>query len=314
MTATTRAKKAAAIAPTNPVGQPWPLLAALGAAIAALIWAYWPVIWPMYRDWQNDPNYSVGQLVPLAALYLVWERRASLARAPIAPHWAGLLVIGLGQLIRLFGLLFLYESVERYSIVVTLAGVVLLIGGKSIANHLKWTLVFLLLMVPLPGKVHNRISGPLQTAATTSAVVLIELTGVAVAREGNIMTLNGTIELGVAEACSGLRMLTAFLVVAYVFAVIIRGPAWQRVMIALSGIPIAIACNVLRLYVTAMLCLFTSSETARVFFHDYAGVTMMPIAIALLVGELALLRALFPDTPRTPGAKRSDNHQTSVTV
>lgn len=282
-----------------------PLLVGLMAAIAVMIWSYWPVIWPMYRDWQNDPNYSVGQLVPLAALYLVWERRAELSKTPVAPYWAGVFVILLGQLIRLGGLLFLYESIERYSIVVTVTGVVVLIGGKTLTYQIRWILVFLLLMVPLPGKVHNRISGPLQTAATSAAVVLLELSGVAVAREGNIMTLNGKVELGVAEACSGLRMLTAFLVVAYVFAAVIRGPGWQRACLALSGVIIAIVCNVVRLFATAMLCLLVSSEAARVFFHDYAGITMMPVALLLLVAELSLLRALFPDSVREPAGLTS---------
>lgn len=269
------------------------LIVAIGTAIAAMIWAYWPVVRPLYRDWQNDPNYSVGQLVPLAAIYLIWDRRAELSRVRVSPNWLGLIVIVLGQLLRLGGFLYLYESAERYSIVVTLVGIVLLIAGSEMTYRIRWILVFLLLMVPLPGQIHNRISGPLQTAATSSAVMLIELSGVAVAREGNIMTLNGNIDLGVAEACSGLRMLTAFLVVAYVLAMVIRRPAWQRVLLVLSGIPIAIACNVFRLYVTAMLCLMTNSETARVFFHDYAGITMMPIAIGLLFGELSLLHAIF---------------------
>jgi len=269
----------------------------LGATLVAGLWSYWPTLTALFKDWQRDGDYSVGQLVPLAALYLAWQHRDSLRRCRIAPCWLGLALLLLAQAVRLFGILYVYESAERYSFVLAIAGLVLLVAGRRVFWQLRWVLLFLALMVPLPGRAHNLIAGPLQNCATRGTVFLLELFGVAVSRHGNIMVLNDSTHLAVAEACSGLRMLTAFVVVAAVLAYIVKRPRWQKFLLVASSIPIAIACNLMRLLVTAILYLLTTSELAERFFHDFAGVTMMPMAILLLLGELWIMARLVVTDP-----------------
>jgi len=278
----------------------YPLSAIAVAAIvpATLIWAYWATITDLVREWRNNDDYSVGQLVPLAAVYLVWLRRRQLRQCAIRPCWWGLALLLAAQAVRFGGLLFLYESMERYSMVLTAAGLVLLIAGREVFWNLRWVMVFLCLMVPLPGRVHNLVSGPLQRLATASSTFVLELAGVTVSQQGNIIVLNDSVPLAVAEACSGLRMLTAFVVVAAVLAFLVRRPAWQKATVLISSIPIAIVCNTIRLCVTAELYLLASSETAERFFHDFAGITMMPLALLLLCIELMLLnRLVLPESP-----------------
>ena len=278
----------------------------LGALIlAGVLWSYWPIARSLFKDWQQDDNYSVGQLVPLAALYLLWHERARLRSLEIQPCWWGIGVIGLAVAGRAYGLLFLYESAERYSLVLTVVGIVLLVGGRKVFRQTFWILMFLFLMVPLPGRIHNLISGPLQTQATGGAVVLLELFGVTVTREGNIILLNDSVPLAVAEACSGLRMLTAFVVVSAVLAYLVRRPRWQKVVLIASSIPIAIACNLARLCVTAVLYLVSTSEIAGLFFHDFAGLAMMPLAVLILSGELWVLNKLVTGADDTARDKRS---------
>lgn len=160
------------------------------------------------------------------------------------------------------------------------------------ARRLWWLWVFLPLMIPLPNPVHNALAGPLQGWATSATLLLLELAGVTVSREGNVLTLNEHVEVGVVEACSGLRMLTAFIVVAAVLALLVPRPRWQKCVLVLSSIPIALACNVLRLAATAGLFLAGVSDVATTFFHDFAGVSMMPVAVAMLLAELRLLGRL----------------------
>ncbi len=284
----------------------WSPLLVVPVLLAALIWSYWPVLHAMMRDWQADDNYSVGALVPFIALYLLWNDRKTLARCTPQPCGWGIPVILAALLARAFGLVALFESAERYSLVLMVAGLVLLIGGRQVFRRVVWVLVFLLLMVPLPGKVHNLVSGPLQSLATSGAVMTLELIGITVMREGHVMTLNGDVRVGVAEACSGLRMLTAFVVVAATFACVIRRPGWQRFILVCSSIPIAIVCNLVRAVVTALLFIVVSSDAGERFFHDFAGYAMMPLAILILVAELRLLPLLVSlDTPRSPAANQS---------
>lgn len=272
-------------------------LAAIAAvALVPLVWSYWSTIVALVKDWHHDENYSVGELVPFAALYMLWQDREPLSKMAAKPCLWGLVLFLVAQGVRFYGLIDLYESLERYSMVLTVISVVLLIAGRQIFLSVKWILFFLFLMVPLPGQVHNMISGPLQKIATLGAVFGLELAGVTVARDGNVMMLNDKVPVAVAEACSGLRMLTAFVVVSYVIAYIVNRPRWQRAVLVVSSIPIAILCNMARLIVTAWLFLVSSSEFAEKFFHDFAGWTMMPLAVLLLMGELWVMsRLVIPD-------------------
>ncbi len=264
----------------------------IGAVLAAGVWAYADVIDSLMSDWRHDANYSGGRLVPLILVYLLWRRRAVLAAEKVRPSAWGVGLLLLAQAGRAAGLLFLFESAERYAMILTAAGCVLLIGGRRWLWRTRWLLAFSLLMIPLPGRVHNAVSGPLQSQATAGAVFLLEVAGVSVVREGHTILMNNHVPLAVAEACSGLRMLTAFVLVAATLAMLIDRPRWQKAVIVLSGVPVAIAANLVRLVVTAELYLHLDSAVAERFFHDFAGLTMMPLAIAMLTGELALLNIL----------------------
>ncbi len=270
----------------------------VGCLVVCFVWAFWSTITGLINDWQGDPNYSVGQLVPFAALYLIWIDRSNLTKHDRSTCWWGLAIILVAQLARLYGLLFLFESAQRYALVLTIVGVVLLVCGWRIFWAARWILLFLFLMVPLPGKIHNTISGPLQNLATEGAVSALELLGIAVTNEGNVMVLNDHVSVSVVEACSGLRMLTAFIIVAAAFAYIVGRPRWQKVALIISSIPVAIACNLIRLVVTALLFMIVSGEIAKTFFHDFAGWTMMPLAIAMLAGELWIMSKLVVTEPK----------------
>ena len=156
-------------------------------------------------------------------------------------------------------------------------------------------------MVPLPGRVHNMISGPLQNMATTGSVFLMEAFGIRVSQQGNVMMLNQDTPLAVAEACSGLRMLTAFVIVAAFIAYMVKRSRLQKAVLLVSSIPVAVICNIVRIFVTAVLMLKISSEAADKFFHDFAGIVMMPIAVMLMFGELWLMEMLtLPETDLKP--------------
>ena len=73
----------------------------------------------------------------------------------------------------------------------------------------------------------------------------------------------------------------------------VKRSRWHKAMLLLSSIPVALACNILRIVVTAVLMLYASTELANKFFHDFAGLVMMPVAVLLLFGELWLLDKLI---------------------
>lgn len=274
---------------------------ALGLLIV-LFWSYWPPLVGLFKDWRAEEDYSAGQLVPLVAAFLVWRDWKVLKQCSLSPCWWGMSLILLAAAGGLYGLLFMFESAQRYSVVLATAGLVLTVAGRAAFRRVFWILLFLFLMVPLPGKVHNLIGGPLQQWATSGSIFLLEAF-VRVSRQGNVVVLNGTTPLAVAEACSGLRMLTAFIVVAGFIAHVVRRPRWQKTIVLASSIPVGVACNVVRIFLTAMLMLYVSEDIAQKFFHDFAGLVMMPVAVSLIFSELWLIdKLILSETDLQPDA------------
>jgi exosortase len=257
-----------------------------------LTWSYWPTITELFEFWGSNDDYSVGQLVPLVALYLVWRARAHLAKENLRPSRLGLAVVLLSQVVRFAGVYYAYGSAERYSLVLLVSGLILLLAGQDVWRRLIWVQAFLLLMVPLPGRIHNLISLPLQDGATLLGVFALESLGFYVAREGNILHLGGETTVMVAEACSGLRMLTAFVFTAAVLTFLIRRPVWQKVTLVVSSIPIAVVSNGLRVLIMSIAIHYVQDTTVEQRFHDLAGLLMMPLAIVILLVELKLLQKL----------------------
>jgi len=279
------------------------LILPLVTLLAITLWSYWPTVLDLLHEWQGNDNYSAGQIVPLVAVFLIWRERRAGWRARFTPCWpSGMALVVLAQVAHVYGLLFLRQAAERYALVLTILGLTLLIAGRQVFRRLFWILLFLFLMVPLPGVAHNLIAGPLQRLATTGSVVLLEAVGVSVGQQGNVVLLNERTPIAVAEACSGLRMLTAFVIVAAFIAYMVKRPRWQKAILLASSIPVAVVCNIVRIFVTALLMLHVSNEVGEKFFHDCAGLVMMPAAVLLLFGELWLMDKLItPESAARPG-------------
>ncbi len=279
------------------------LVPAMLALLTITTWSYWPTIHNLLHGWQGNGDYSAGLIVPLLVVFLVWRKREVLWSCSLTPcWWGGALLLLLAETCRTYGFLSARASVERYSLVLMAAGSVLMIAGWRVFRQVLWILLFMFLMVPLPGRVHNLISLPLQRVATTGSVFLLEASGTSVSQQGNIVTLNGDTALAVAEACSGLRMLIAFVIAAALIAYLVKRPRWQKAILLASSIPVAVICNVIRIFATAILMLYVGSEVGQKFFHDISGFVMIAIAVSLLFGEIRLMdRLIVSESSPQPG-------------
>ncbi len=282
-----------------------------GAILAAFIWSYGSILEDLWRIWQRSDEYSSGLLVPPLAAYVLWSRRRTLASLPVKPaiFW-GVVVFVLAQAMRVFGLFLMYGSAERLSIIVCVLAIVIAMFGWGVLRKVTTVVLFLCLMLPWPHRVQAQISLPLQGWATDSAVYCLELVGYDVARDGNVIGIGET-NVAVAEACNGLRMITAFLVISALVVMLVDRTWWEKLVILVSSLPIALLCNTLRLAVTAVFFTILEGEDVEKLFHDFGGYAMMPLALALVVGELWLLGHLFsPEVEVKPAvvARRRPQH------
>lgn len=271
---------------------------AVAAAVALLVlWVYAPSLMMLVARWSTEQDYVYGFLIMPFAGFLLWLRRDLIPEAPFQGSLWGLGFLLVCGAMRIVAAYLQLQLLDPLSLLPCLAGVAVLAMGWE---GLRWSwpsILYLVFMIPLPGFMAQLLSQPLQEIGAVTSTYLLQTFGVPASVHGTVISLSRW-ELGVEEACSGIRMLMLFLAVCVgaAFAMMQR-PAWERVVMILSSILIAVIANVIRITVTGILYETTGPEWAEAVFHDLAGWFMMPLAVVLLWLEMLLLSVLFPPQP-----------------
>jgi exosortase len=259
--------------------------------LIAFLWCYKAGFIDLWNIWHRSDEYSSGLLVPFLAVYVLWSRRKTIAQCQIKPAVWGLFAFIAAQFFRVFGLFYMFSSAERLSIVLTIAALVLLLFGLRLFRKVSTVLLFLCLMLPWPNRVQAAVTLPLQRWATSSAVFCLEMVGYDVVSEGNIIHISD-VRVAVAEACNGLRMVTAFFVISGLVVLLVKRAWWEKLIVLVSSLPVALLCNTIRLAITAVFFTMLEGEYWEKLFHDFGGYAMMPLALATIIAELWLLKKL----------------------
>jgi exosortase len=262
------------------------LIAALVAA------AYLRVLQKLVLDWWQFPDFSHGFLVPPFAAYVLWRKRERLLRTPISPTWSGVALVAFGLLILLVGIYGSELFLSRVSLVLVLAGLVLSFGGREMLAETRFALLILLLAIPIPAIVYSQITLPLQMLASKLASALLPLFGVPVLRDGNIIQLP-VMTLEVAEACSGIRSLMSLLTLSIFYGYFLDRSMWQRTVLAIFSVPIAIAANAVRILGTGLCVQYWDPDKATGFFHEFSGWVMFLVSLVCLVAVDRVLCVFF---------------------
>ena len=252
----------------------------IGLVAAFLVALYWDVIPPMVEVWMTDEGYSHGILVPPLALYVAWLHKDEIFALPAQQDPRGVFLTLFGCLTFLIGRLGAEFFLTRMSLVIILAGLTLTFWGAARFAKLLFAFFLLATMVPLPAIIYNRLAAPLQLFASWVSAATLEMMGIPVFRDGNILNL-AQISLGVAEACSGLRSISSLTVLSLVVGYFVNKTVPVRVLLFFLAFPTAIAVNVLRIVVTA-LAAREDAALARGLFHSFSGWVVFLLGFGLL--------------------------------
>jgi exosortase len=276
-----------------------PALWVAATLTAAVVWALWPAFTEMAEVWTEDPTYSHGYVVPLFSLVLLWLNRAKIAATRLELSPWGLPLLAAGGVIQFLGSFFYIRWLTGASLMVYLAGVAVLVGGRPLLKATWTAIAFLVFMIPLPYRVESALRNPLRNVAASTATFVMQMIGLPAVQEGTVIDVYDQ-KIGVAEACSGLAMLMTFVALAFAVALVIKRPWLDKLILLASAVPIAVLCNVIRITATGICFATVGAKWANLIFHDVAGWLMMPMAVGFMALLIAILDRLLVDPARAP--------------
>ena len=255
--------------------------------------------------WLTDSSWSHGFLIPLFSLYFINQHKSEILNIQTNPNYLGLFFLICGILFYPLNLAHLqYGYLRPIGMIATLGAVVLFLGGWRLVKYMWLPVAFLVFAVPLPDRYYRALTIPMRQWAATAATFLLNLVNELDA------TANGVVidviykgqrlepSLDVAEACSGMRLLMAFLALGVAMAYLHYRPVWQRIILLATTIPIAIFCNIVRVATTGFIYVLIHPKYAHGIYHDFLGMAMLPLAFGLY-GFLAwFMSSLFVEETR----------------
>src|ERR1041384_2310953 len=289
------------------------------AIALALGFVYFTVLPKLGSDWWHDENYSHGLLIPFVIGFIMWQERNRFANLSAQPaNWLGAIGVAISTLMLWAGTAGAELFVQRFSLVLMLASVVVYFFGMGLMRYVALPLFLLLLAIPIPQIVFNKIAFPLQLFASRCAVAAMSFLSIPVLRQGNVIELMplGATEpkkLAVVEACSGIRSLMTLVTLAVIYAYFTSPNGYARlrraagetreyrrftiarsVILVLSAVPIAILTNALRVSGTGVLAHYYGTRVADGFFHSFSGWVVYIAAARLLFAPGWILDRAMP--------------------
>ncbi|MBN2376945.1 MAG: exosortase/archaeosortase family protein [Sedimentisphaerales bacterium] len=248
------------------------------------VWLFYDETARLVDRWGTATE-SHGMLIPAFSLYFVYLKRRQLAQ--IKGRWS---LIGLGVMI--FSIwIYLYSFFMGFSyprsiaMIIMLGGIVLFLGGWQIIRLVWLPILFLLFAIPLPVRLYYEISMPMREMASMVAAAILNMLP-NIDCEATGVVIHGThlgedISLNVAEACSGMRLLRAFVALSVAMAYLEYRPILHRVILLVSSVPIAVFCNMLRVLLTGLIYIYVGKEYATGTLHSGLGILMLVVAFSL---------------------------------
>jgi exosortase len=278
--------------------------------IGALIWwIFREEINSIVHQWLSNPSWSHGFLIPLFSLYFLNQSKNEIItqRDTFKPSWWVGLPVLLFFLalypINIVMLKFMYG--KPLIMIATIGAAVLFVGGWKLLKYTWLPIAYLFFAVPLPQRLYFQLTNPMRRLAAQITTLILNLVPDLQAQVHGVIidvTYKGVATesaLNVADACSGMRLLMAFVALGVAMAYLHWRPLWQRLILLASTIPIAIVCNIVRVTITGFIYVLGNPKYAKGVYHDMLGMLMLPLAFALYGGLAWLMSNLFIDEEDT---------------
>lgn len=262
--------------------------------------------WGALEDWGH------AYVIPLISGYLIWKHRASLAAIRPAVFWPGLAPVLLGMVTYFAGVVTIRNHmIQGFAIVLTVFGLTLMLTGPRCMRYLFIPIGYLVFAVTVSEAIMLAFTFKLQLIASKGGYLMLSVLGqglglwdwFSVTIDGNrldIMRGDLRVPMNVAEACSGMRMVVAFLALSVAVALLACREWWQRVLLMLLAAPVAILMNVVRVTVLGLVSL-ADPDLASGDAHTVIGTILLLPSLLLYLGIVWVLNRVI-ESPQGEGA------------
>lgn len=260
------------------------------ACLAASLLASWPALRLLSFVWTGSEYLAHGYLIPVTSAGLVWMHRERIledlrnATTPLV----GPVIVLAAALFQTAAVLAGANASAGIGVVGTIGATIYAVGGRQLFRTLLVPVGFLVLMVPPPPLLEDRLLLGLKGLVIHLSVAILQAAGYSIAATGNRLFVPGH-ELFVADACSGLTSIVTLLPLGVIVAYFLSHGVWRRLVIIACVVPIAIVANLARVVITVALVASSGIEYAEGMVHEsfglvtFVGGTLVLLAIARLL-------------------------------
>lgn len=252
-------------------------------SVALFVGFFLPSIVFLVERWSSSEEFSHGFLVPLVSLFLLWRKKEVIRQTPLRVCSWGLLVLALGLLMQVASEWASVTFLKSLAVPVALGGLAWYLTGTRMMRVVLFPYLFLYFAVPWPDFMIELLSVPLQHFSAASSAMLLGLMGVPIERDG-VHMWTPRFDVEVAVPCSGIRSMVAILGIAALVGYLTQGRLWAKGVVFLSGIPITMLANILRIAAIVVMGHYISADFAMTFFHDYSSPFLFFISALSLLG------------------------------
>ncbi|MGO9312929.1 MAG: VPLPA-CTERM-specific exosortase XrtD [Syntrophobacteraceae bacterium] len=239
----------------------------------------------------DNSDYTYCYFIPVIIAYLIYEKRKLIKQLNITHPWFGIIPLTFGILMYWLGELGGEYYTLYLSLLFIIIGITMLHIGCNRTKSLIFIFILIMAMFPFPVFVYSKLSVNLQLISSQIGTAMVQLVGLPVYREGNIIDL-GFRKLHVVDACSGLRYLMPLMVLGLIVAYFVKGSFWKKILLVFSTIPLAIFMNGIRIALAAISAAYLRPEISDGILHDFSGFVFFMASFGLLVGEVIVLGKL----------------------
>lgn len=249
---------------------------------------FFPVFSMLYQTRWDSLGYAHAFFILPVSLWFVYRKKEELSEAFATTEkkfGAGSLIIFLlGGAMYAFGWQQDYMVVSTFAVIPFLYGFIGFLYGRQVQKLVLFPILYLLLLVPPPFAILDRITLPLRYLSAFAVERSFQLFKVPITREGLSYVIMGEAMM-IDEACSGFRSLITMFSLGLAYVYVTDSKLIKKAALVASIVPLSIIGNIIRIIIVSLLAAWFGAELAQGFMHSFSGIIVF---LFIVLGFIAI--------------------------